>query len=37
MNTVLYRLPRPEIVLEQRARIALPQEDPFFQGWGPKL
>jgi hypothetical protein len=37
MNTVLYRIPRPEVALEQRALIAMPQDDPFFQGWGPKL
>jgi hypothetical protein len=37
MNTVLYRVPRPEIVLDRPTGIAMPQDDSLFQGWGPKL
>ena len=31
-------IPRPEAqVTEHRAPIALPRDDAFFHGWGPKL
>jgi hypothetical protein len=33
-----YIAPRPEVrVTEHRSPIACPREDPFFQGWGPRL
>ncbi len=33
-----YVSPRPDFnATERRAPIALPREDPFFQGWGPRL
>lgn len=33
-----YIAPRPDLaVVEHRAPITLPREDPFFQGWGPRL
>jgi len=33
-----YVNPRPDLsVTEHRAPIAMPREDPFFQGWGPRL
>lgn len=33
-----YLAPRPDYtVTEHRAPIARPREDPFFQGWGPRL
>lgn len=33
-----YMTPRPEVcVIERGSLIGLPRDDPFFQGWGPKL
>lgn len=33
-----YVTPRPEFTAtERRAPIALPREDSYFQGWGPRL
>lgn len=38
MNAANYTNPRPDLsVTEHRSPIALPREDSFFQGWGPKL
>lgn len=29
--------PRPVLVSDRRTTIRVPGNDPFFQGWGPKL
>ncbi len=33
-----YLAPRPDMtVTEHRAPLAMPREDPFFHGWGPRI
>jgi hypothetical protein len=37
MNSIIVSPYQDQSATEHRAPIARPREDPFFQGWGPRL